>query len=226
MRQAAPGLPADAGSSSSDAGVQQQQQQQDGSGADGQQQQQQGGSSSSIGPGWSWREVQSLVVYGLGSPDDSKVSRHQLALVLLLQGLLPRLSQPPLLFDPAFSEADRLLLQGLGLGVIEENEEGRRPVQGPTLFYLPHCEAGLTDNLLLANASPQQQQHLALLGNSFGSYQARWAAPSALRPSTVRPDRLLQLVEQGAVCELRVPDHGYCVASAFNDMSLHTFSAC
>lgn len=30
----------------------------------------------------------------------------------------------------------------------------------------------------------------------------------------------------GAVCELRVPDHGYSVASAFNDMSLHTFSAC
>ncbi|WIA36017.1 hypothetical protein OEZ86_007380 [Tetradesmus obliquus] len=221
MQQAAPGLPADAGSSSSGAGVQPQHQQQDGSGADEQQQQQQqqqgGSSSSSSGPGWSWREVQCLVVYGLGSPDDSKVSRHQ--------GLLPGLSQPPLLFDPAFSEADRLLLQGLGLRVIEENEEGRRAVQGPTLFYLPHCEAGLTDNLLLANASPQQQ-HLALLGNSFGSYQARWAAPSARRPSTVRPDRLLQLVEQGAVCELRVPDHGYSVASAFNDMSLHTFSAC
>jgi hypothetical protein len=62
--------------------------------------------------------------------------------VLLLQGLLPGLSQPPLLFDPAFSEADRLLLQGLGLAVIGENEEGRRCVEGPTLFYLPHCEVG------------------------------------------------------------------------------------
>jgi hypothetical protein len=66
----------------------------------------------------------------------------QLALVLLLQALLPGLTQPPQLYDPAFSEADVLLMQQLGLGVIGCNEEGRRRVEGPTLFYLPHCEVG------------------------------------------------------------------------------------
>jgi hypothetical protein len=30
-------------------------------------------------------------------------------------------------------------------------------------------------------------------------------------------------VAAGAVLELAVPNHGYAVASAFNDMSLHTF---
>ncbi|KAF6260142.1 hypothetical protein COO60DRAFT_923871 [Scenedesmus sp. NREL 46B-D3] len=181
--------------------------------------------SSSHRAGWSWGDVQQLVVYGLGSPDDSKVSRHQLALVLLLQGLLPGLTQPPQLYDPAFGEADALLLQALGLAVIGANEEGRRGVDGPTLFYLPHCEATLTDNLLCANARADQQCCLALLGNSFATYQSRWAGPAGSRPRTARPDRLLQLIDQGSVVEVRVHDAGYHVASAFNDMSLHTFRA-
>lgn len=64
----------------------------------------------------------------------------QLALVLLLQKALPGLLQPPQLYDPAFSDADRLLLQQLGMQVIETNEECRRRVKEPTLFYLPHLE--------------------------------------------------------------------------------------
>jgi hypothetical protein len=63
-------------------------------------------------------------------------------------------------------------------------------------------QAALTDNLLCANGAPQQQRHLALLGNSFATYQARWAAPAGSRPSTVRPDRLLQLVDQGECAAL------------------------
>jgi hypothetical protein len=70
MRQAAPGLSAESGDSSSSDAQQQQQQQR-------QQQQQSGSSSSSSGACWRWGDVQQLVVYGLGSPDDSKVSRHQ-----------------------------------------------------------------------------------------------------------------------------------------------------
>jgi hypothetical protein len=66
MRQAAPGLSAGVGDSSSSDAQQLQQQQQQG-----------GSSSSSSGACWRWCDVQQLVVYGLGSPDDSKVSRHQ-----------------------------------------------------------------------------------------------------------------------------------------------------
>jgi hypothetical protein len=60
MRQAAPGLSEGCEDSSSIPA-----------------QQQQGSSSSSSGVCWRWGDVQQLVVYGLGSPDDSKVSRHQ-----------------------------------------------------------------------------------------------------------------------------------------------------
>lgn len=83
----------------------------------------------------------------------------------------------------------------------------------------------LCDNLLAANWSPETLARLAILGNSFSTYQERWSGAPNMRPKTVRPGRLLQLVEAGAVLELPVPDHRHHVASAFNDMSLHTFGA-
>ncbi len=63
---------------------------------------------------------------------------------------------------------------------------------------------------------------LVILGNSFQSYHDRWSTPGARGN---RPERLLQLVEAGVVVELPVSDHGFHVASAFNDMSLHVFPA-
>lgn len=76
----------------------------------------------------------------------------QLALVLLLQQLLPALQEPPQLYDPAFSNVDQLLLQQLGLQVINSNEECRRQVQEPTLFYLPHLEVCQTAYVVVAIA--------------------------------------------------------------------------
>jgi hypothetical protein len=68
----------------------------------------------------------------------------QLAMVLLLQELLPGLVSPPQLYDPAFSPLDCQLLQQIGLAVIATNEEGRRSTEGQrVLFFLPHCEVGL-----------------------------------------------------------------------------------
>jgi hypothetical protein len=68
----------------------------------------------------------------------------QLAMVLLLQELLPGLTQPPQLYDPAFTPLDCALLQHMGLGVISVNEEGRRSIGGhTTLFFLPHCEVSM-----------------------------------------------------------------------------------
>lgn len=53
----------------------------------------------------------------------------------------------------------------------------------------------LCDNLLAANWSPSALSQLAILGNSFSTYRERWSG--ALKPKTVRPDKLLQLVEHG-----------------------------
>jgi hypothetical protein len=65
---------------------------------------------------------------------------RQLALALLLRDLLPGLSSPPQLFDPAFSATDAALIAALGCQVIATNEGGARVAEEQTLFYLPHCE--------------------------------------------------------------------------------------
>jgi len=89
---------------------------------------------------WRWQSVRHLVIYGLGCVEDSRVSRHQLALALLLRELLPGLAGPPQLFDPAFTDVDSAVLRALGMEVIREDERGARAVEAPTLFYLPHLE--------------------------------------------------------------------------------------
>ncbi|GFR51804.1 hypothetical protein Agub_g14263, partial [Astrephomene gubernaculifera] len=102
-----------------------------------------------------WSSVYDMVVYGLGSVHESRVSRYQLALVLLLRDqVLSGLRSAVQLYDPAFDQVDRLALQRLGLQALDVNEGGARRVTRPTLFYLPHCEGALCDALLGANWGP------------------------------------------------------------------------
>jgi hypothetical protein len=61
-------------------------------------------------------------------------------MALLLRDMLPPLASPPELFDPAFSDVDRAIMQSLQLNPIQVNESGARSVAVPTLFYLPHLE--------------------------------------------------------------------------------------
>ena len=63
-----------------------------------------------------------------------------MAMAVLLHEHLQHLAGPPLMYDPAFSESDVALLRSYGMDTIQENEQGKRAVQRPTLFYLAHCE--------------------------------------------------------------------------------------
>lgn len=65
--------------------------------------------------------------------------------------------------------------------VLGVNEEGGRPVACRTLFYLAHCEAFISENLLGANAEPARRARLAILGNSFAAYAERWAASGSVQ---------------------------------------------
>lgn len=113
--------------------------------------------------------------------------------------------------------------------VLEENEEGRRRAAQPTLFYLPHCEADLTSNLVEANlhsgGGGGGAGRVAVLGNSFALYRERWAQVGSTQAQhrRGRPDALLRAVEAGQVLEVPVSDCGFPVVSAFNDMSFHLF---
>lgn len=134
-----------------------------------------------LAPDWSLHNIQSLVVYGLGSLAGYQGShawpahhrhdctaginaRHQLALAMLLRQTLPGLQSPPEAFDPVFTSVDREVLACVHVDVIAHNERGRRLAKGPTVFYLPHCEAELTDALLEANWRAGQLHNVIIIG--------------------------------------------------------------
>lgn len=172
--------------------------------------------------------MEELVIYGLGSMDDSVVSRWQLALALTLRHLLTSHDKAPIKtssYDPAFGPCDLLLMRSLGIEVIEENEECRRLAHAPTFFYMPHCEHHLYESLVIHNLSSGLLSNVIILGNSFKRYG------ESLNGS--KPKQIMDLVARGCIDEIDVPcDKGPKKSrdneppypeGAFNNTSLHFF---
>lgn len=51
------------------------------------------------------------------------------------------------MYDPMLSELEHSIARGLGIEIIDQNEEGKRNVTRPTLFYMPHCPQVPTSHL-------------------------------------------------------------------------------
>ncbi|CAK9212016.1 unnamed protein product [Sphagnum jensenii] len=162
-----------------------------------------------------------LVVFGVGSIADSEVSRCQIALAMLLKQKYESLFNKVLVYDPVLSDLEFRVLTTLGCAPICHDENGSRRVHVPTVFYMPHCEVGLYNNVLLANLEPWScLSQVLVLGNSFHKYQERWSVfPQPMSP---RPDCLLEL-QKKHVKEYIVDPVNFPLGSAFNDMSWHFF---
>lgn len=162
-----------------------------------------------------------LVVFGVGSIADSEVSRCQIALAMLLKQKYESLFNKVLVYDPVLSDLEFRVLTTLGCAPICHDENGSRRVHVPTVFYMPHCEVGLYNNVLLANLEPWScLSQVLILGNSFHKYQERWSVfPQPMSP---RPDCLLEL-QKKHVKEYIVDPVNFPLGSAFNDMSWHFF---
>lgn len=176
--------------------------------------------------------VKELVIYGLGSLDQlgGIHIRYQLALACQLSTLFSNLSAPPSAFDPVFSPRDHAILPLLGIDIIKENENGKRIATQPTLFFMPHCESDLTENLLAANIASKTLENVIIIGNSFAKYHERWTMLSKTQQEgKKRPETLLNLVEQEGnniplrMFEISLPENKFPVTAAFNDLSLHMF---
>ncbi|XP_015276770.1 PREDICTED: SRR1-like protein [Gekko japonicus] len=120
------------------------------------------------------------VCYGLGNFSSCSKARFQLAFLLLLLKdgclCLPPWQIPEELcciFDPAFSTLEREVLSGLGFSVLSRNEEGKRPAEEPTLFYMVHCGKALYNNLLWSNWSAEALSQMVVVGNSFKGIEER-----------------------------------------------------
>lgn len=127
------------------------------------------------------RKIKHLLCYGLG-PFQSGIdsaSRYQLALLILLYEYLHELDFPlddeVEVFDPSFERMDRDTLLAFTFPkfrMITENEHCARRVLSSnhnecTLFYMPHLDKYLYNNLLGINWQPENLDKLVILGNSF-----------------------------------------------------------
>ncbi|XP_055511859.1 SRR1-like protein [Leucoraja erinacea] len=157
-----------------------------------------------------------LVCYGIGNFSDSVASRYQLALLFLLLETLQIPQVSCLLFDPLFTEWEKSFLKDCGMVVITENEEGKRPINRPTLFYMVHCGKALYNNLLWRNWSPQQLAQTILIGNSFKGIEERSPARILQRDYTYISS-ILAVTEEAAF-----PDSNRYL-DVFNDTSIHQF---
>ncbi|XDV49582.1 hypothetical protein PO909_018805 [Leuciscus waleckii] len=117
--------------------------------------------------------LQHCVCYGLGNFASCVSSRYQLAMLLLLLETLQIPVGSCSVYDPVFSVSECDALKELGFTVLTENEEGKRPVYQPTLFYLMHCGKALYNNLLWRNWTPQTLQKIIIIGNRFHGIQER-----------------------------------------------------
>ncbi|KAF9596864.1 hypothetical protein IFM89_013912 [Coptis chinensis] len=111
-----------------------------------------------------------MVIYGIGSIESYDCPRLQLSFAILIKRKFDWIGDIEV-FDPVLSTTETNALEALGCTVLKVNEQGRRQAVKPTMFFMPHCEAVLYDNLLQANWRPENLNQMVLFGNSFEKYE-------------------------------------------------------
>lgn len=111
-----------------------------------------------------------MVIYGIGSIGSFDPPRLQLSMALLMKRRFSWIGDVEV-FDPIISFTESKVLESLGCSVLSVNEHCQRQVSKPTLFFMPHCDAHLYDNLLLANSRADSLNQMIVFGNSFSEYE-------------------------------------------------------
>ena len=124
-------------------------------------------------------ELVQLVVYGVGSIAYSEVSRMQLCLALLMKRKYEWIDDV-VVYDPILTSNEKLAIETffsanlnhfLYLTLPNENENCRRRVARPTMFFMPHVSYELMNNLLEANWKVENLNKIIILGNSFSEHK-------------------------------------------------------
>lgn len=161
-----------------------------------------------------------MVVYGIGSIESYETPRLQLSLAILMKRKFSWIGEVEV-FDPILSTTEIGVLRSLGCSVLSINERGQRQVSRPTMFFMPHCEVELHNNLLLANWRVNFLKQIALLGNSFEAYE-RHAAE--FKNSVVADSGNHVLAAQRFTKEAKIDVVTEDYFGAFHDLSWHFFN--
>ena len=119
------------------------------------------------------------------------------------------------------SATESRVLEALGCSVMSINEHGRREALKPTMFFMPHCEAELYNNLLQANWKLNLLKNMVLFGNSFETYEQH---VSLCKNSPILNSMGHILAAQGFTNEFRIQTVSDDYYNAFHDSSWHFFS--
>lgn len=116
--------------------------------------------------------VREVVCYGIGQIASCRLAQLQFAvLVLIVRQLDIKICYVQ---DPILTPAEHAVIESYGLAVLPTNEQCRRTVTGPTLFYMIHCSRMMYNNLLQANWS--NIELVTLLGNTLDGYSITYTA--------------------------------------------------
>lgn len=161
-----------------------------------------------------------MVIYGIGSIESYEPPRLQLSLAILLKRKFNWIGNIEV-FDPILSATESRVLEALGCTVLSVNEQGRRCALKPTMFFMPHCEAELYDNLLRANWGVDMLNRIVLFGNSFETYEQH---VSEFKSSAVVHSSRHILAIRRFTNEFRINATSDDYFGAFHDSSWHFFN--
>lgn len=161
-----------------------------------------------------------MVIYGIGSIESYESPRMQLSLAVLMKRNLDWIGEMEV-FDPIISLTESKVMEDLGFRVLSVNEDGRRQVVDPILFFMPHCEVELYDNLLKTNWRHDLLNKIILLGNSFEKYEQHRLVSKNRGLDDLRK-HLLAVQRFTKEFEIRIVSDDY--FRAFHNSSWHFFS--
>lgn len=165
-------------------------------------------------------KMMQMVIYGIGSIELYEPPRLQLSIAILMKRDFSWIGSMEV-FDPILSVTESRVLEALGCSVMSINEHGRREALKPTMFFMPHCEAELYNNLLRANWKPNLLKNMVLFGNSFETYEQH---VSLCKDSPIVNSVGNILAVRRFTNEFRIETISDDYYNAFHDSSWHFFS--
>jgi hypothetical protein len=124
--------------------------------------------------------------------------------------------------EPAFQASDEAAIRTLGFDVLQNNVCGTiHKVKSPTLFFMPHCNVSLYNNIFWANWSLEGLSQVVLVGNDIRMYTE---ISSNFSFSNQVPDCLLRISKYIRVSPLSAFDRDSELERAFNNTCVQWFS--
>ncbi len=166
-----------------------------------------------------------VVCYGIGQISVFRNAEYQLALIILVirRNIFGYFSSCKFHFyDPIMNAIEIAAMEHFSGIQILQNEEGKRRVSAPTLFYMPHCGKALYNNLLWANWKLENLRNLIIVGNSFSGYvdKTRPTRRGKSDSDLSTENCIRSVIESDALIEMKCSNQ-FPIIGSFNDLSLH-----